>query len=79
MNAQRHDWISDSVLLAAIGTLGGIAAALWLWGGLAGVLFGSGWPRVGVSQLLGVLIRLPTVFPRLPAAFPRLLPWERSR
>ena len=60
MSAQRHDWISDTVLLAAIGSLGGLAAALWLWGGLAGVLFGSGWPHVGLSQLLGVLIRLPS-------------------
>ncbi len=60
MSAQRHDWISDAVLLAAIGGLGGLAAALWLWGGVAGVLFGSGWPHVGVSQLLGVLVRLPS-------------------
>ena len=26
-----------------------VAAALWLWGGLAGALFGSGWPRVGLG------------------------------
>ena len=60
MSAQRHDWVSDTLLLGAIGSLGGLAAALWLWGGLAGVLFGSGWPHVGLSQLLGVLVRLPS-------------------
>ncbi len=51
--------LSDAAVLALIAGLVGTAGALWLWGGLAGALFGSGWPRVGVDQLLGVLIRLP--------------------
>ncbi len=60
MTGDRHGALSDAAVLALIGGLVGAAGALWLWGGVAGALFGSGWPRVGVGQLLGVLIRLPT-------------------
>ena len=58
MNA-RHEWLSDAVVLVAIGAAGTVVGTLWLWGGLAGALFGAGWPHVGVSELLGVLVRLP--------------------
>jgi type IV secretion system protein VirD4 len=57
MSTPRH---GDIVVLAVIGSVSAVAAGLWLWGGLAGALFGSGWPRVGVAQLLGVAIRLPS-------------------
>ena len=59
MTSDRHGTLSDAAVLALIGGLFGTAGALWLWGGVAGALFGSGWPRVGLVQLLGVLIRLP--------------------
>jgi type IV secretion system protein VirD4 len=59
MSGDRPGALSDAAVLAVIGCLLGVAGALWLWGGLAGVVFGSGWPRVGVGQLLGVLVRLP--------------------
>jgi type IV secretion system protein VirD4 len=59
MTGDRHGAVSDAAVLALIGCVIGAAGALWLWGGVAGALFGSGWPRVGVGQLLGVLIRLP--------------------
>ncbi len=51
--------ISDAALLALIGGIVALAALVWLWGGLAGALFGGGWPRVGLGQALGILIRLP--------------------
>ncbi len=70
MNTNRHESVSDAVVLAAIGTAVAAVGALWLWGGLAGALFGSGWPRVGVSQLLGVLIRLPSRLPDPARAWP---------
>jgi type IV secretion system protein VirD4 len=59
MTGDRHGALSDAAVLGLIGGLVGAAGALWLWGGVAGAVFGSGWPRVGVGQLLGVLIRLP--------------------
>ncbi|HUA50194.1 MAG TPA: type IV secretory system conjugative DNA transfer family protein [Solirubrobacteraceae bacterium] len=59
MSGDRPGALSDAAVLAVIGCLLGVAGALWLWGGLAGIVFGSGWPRVGVGQLLGVLVRLP--------------------
>jgi type IV secretion system protein VirD4 len=60
MNDGRGAGISDGAALAAIGTVVGVGLLLWLWGGIAGALFGHGWPQVGGSQLPGVLIRLPT-------------------
>ncbi|HEY4830118.1 MAG TPA: type IV secretory system conjugative DNA transfer family protein, partial [Solirubrobacteraceae bacterium] len=59
MSGDRHGAVSDVAVLVAIGCLLGVAGALWLWGGLAGAVFGSGWPHVGVGELLTVLIRLP--------------------
>ena len=59
MSGDRHGALSDAAVLAVIGCLLTVAGALWLWGGLAGALFGSGWPRVGPGELLAVLIRLP--------------------
>ncbi len=60
MSPQGSHGISDVALLTAIGCVLSVAVALWLWGGVAGTLFGSGWPSVGVGQLLGVLLRLPS-------------------
>ncbi len=37
----------------------GLVVGVWLWGQLAGGLFGRGWPPVGLGQTLGVLARLP--------------------
>jgi type IV secretion system protein VirD4 len=37
----------------------GVCGLVWLWGGIAGTLFGAGWPRTGAGALLGVLTRLP--------------------
>src|SRR5581483_5872414 len=36
-----------------------VLGALWLWGGVAGALFGGGWIHVSLGQLVGVLIRIP--------------------
>jgi type IV secretion system protein VirD4 len=59
MSRNRGPALSDTAVLALVGLAVGLAAAVWLWGGLAGLLFGRGWPRVAAGQLLEVLIRLP--------------------
>jgi type IV secretion system protein VirD4 len=59
MSGDRSAALSDAAVVAAIGGLLAVLGTLWLWGGLAGAVFGSGWPRLGVGQLLGVMIRLP--------------------
>jgi hypothetical protein len=51
--------VSDGALLAAIGSVLGLALLIWLWGGIAGAAFGGGWPRVSGGQLPGILVRLP--------------------
>ena len=43
---------------------------VWLWGGVAGAVFGHGWPAVGAGQLLGVLTRLPARLTNPAAAWP---------
>lgn len=63
--------ISDAALLAVVGIALAAAAALWLWGGLAGILFGDGWPRVSAGQLLAVIGRLPARLRDPAAAWPR--------
>jgi type IV secretion system protein VirD4 len=75
MSAQRAP-VSDGAMLAAIGCMVGVGALLWLWGGLAGVLFGHGWPPVAGGQLPSVLIRLPARLSDPATAWPApVQPW----
>jgi type IV secretion system protein VirD4 len=66
-----HSGPSDAALLAILAAAVGIAAVVWLWGGVAGALFGSGWPRVPAGDLLGVLVRLPARLADPSQAWPR--------
>jgi type IV secretion system protein VirD4 len=51
--------VGDRALLTVIGTLLVLAVGVWAWGGVAGALFGSGWPHVGLSGAGTALIHLP--------------------
>jgi type IV secretion system protein VirD4 len=53
------DPITDRLLLTVIGGLLALAACVWAWGGVAGVLFGSGWPHLGLGTAGTVLLHLP--------------------
>ena len=69
----RHDrpgGISDAGAVAVIGAVVALGAFIWLWGGLAGVIFGTGWLHVAPDQLIEVLVRLPTRLPDPAAAWP---------
>jgi type IV secretion system protein VirD4 len=70
MSSNQQPGISDGAMLIAIGAACAIGALLWLWGGIAGAVFGSGWPRMGAGALLEVLIRLPARLPDPAAAWP---------
>jgi type IV secretion system protein VirD4 len=70
MNRQRAGDISDTAMLALVAGALGLAGAVWLWGGLAGALFGDGWPRVSAGALPGVLVRLPGRLSDPAAAWP---------
>jgi type IV secretion system protein VirD4 len=54
-----RDTVSDGFVLAVVGGVAVAAAGVWLWGGIAGLVFGQGWIPLRGSQLLGVLVRLP--------------------
>jgi type IV secretion system protein VirD4 len=53
-----------------IGCAAATCAAVWLWGGIAGALFGRGWPGTGFAQVLGVLVRLPARISDPASAWP---------
>jgi|GraSoiStandDraft_30_1057271.scaffolds.fasta_scaffold31430_2 type IV secretion system protein VirD4 len=50
---------SEAVMLGAIASALALAFIVWLWGGVAGALFGQGWPSVGSTQLPSIVARLP--------------------
>jgi type IV secretion system protein VirD4 len=62
--------ISDGVLVAALGSLLGVALGIWLWGGIAGAAFGRGWPHVNGGELAGILVRLPAQLSHPARAWP---------
>jgi len=76
MSANRTSGLSDGAMVAAVGCVVGVGALLWLWGGLAGALFGRGWPPVAGGQLPNVLIRLPARLSDPATAWPAAVqPW----
>src|SRR5450755_3606445 len=70
MSGERSSGISDAVLVAVLGLALAVAAGVWLWGGLAGVLFGGGWPALSSGQLPEVIARLPSRLADPAAAWP---------
>jgi type IV secretion system protein VirD4 len=70
MRDERTGGVSDAAVLAVIGGAVALAAAVWLWGGLAGLLFGHGWPPLGAGQLATVVTRLPGRLAHPAAAWP---------
>ncbi len=72
MSSGGRTEVSDGAVLAVIGVVVAIVAAVWVWGGLAGSLFGGGWPpEGGAGATLEVLIRLPSHLDDPSAAWPR--------
>ncbi|HEX4012089.1 MAG TPA: type IV secretory system conjugative DNA transfer family protein [Solirubrobacteraceae bacterium] len=70
MSDGRSSAISDAAMLAVIALGAAVLAAVWLWGGIAGALFGGGWPPVAPAQLAWVIIRLPGHLSDPAAAWP---------
>ena len=60
----------DHAMLLVLAAAAALALATWLWGGVAGLLFGGGWPRMSVGALAAVLIRLPAKLANPAAAWP---------
>jgi type IV secretion system protein VirD4 len=59
MNGSRSDGISDFAALVMIGAGLTVGVAVWLWGAVAGAVFGSGWVETDAGQIPHVLLRLP--------------------
>ena len=58
-SSSRVGGSGDVALMCVLGAVLAVGALAWLWGGVAGLVFGAGWPRVSGGQVLGVLVRLP--------------------
>jgi type IV secretion system protein VirD4 len=59
VSGERHGGVSDGAMLTVVGLALLVLGVLWLWGGVAGAVFGRGWIRVSAGQLLEVLVKLP--------------------
>ncbi len=62
--------VSDNVIVALIAAVLALGIGVWMWGGLAGMLFGGGWPRLPARDLFDVLVRLPRRLANPAAAWP---------
>jgi type IV secretion system protein VirD4 len=70
MSDGRSNPVSDATMSAVVALAAAVVAAVWLWGGIAGALFGGGWPAVGPAQLAWVIVRLPAHLADPAAAWP---------
>jgi type IV secretion system protein VirD4 len=61
-------WEIAAALL--IGAVCALTSIVWLWGGVAGLLFGDGWPQVSLAEVAQVVPRLPRRLGDPAAAWP---------
>ncbi len=62
--------VSDLAVIGALSALVGIGLLVWAWGGVAGALFGRGWPSMDAGSIAGVLGRLPARLAAPGSAWP---------
>jgi type IV secretion system protein VirD4 len=70
MSENRTGGISDVAMLAIIGAVLVASGLVWLWGGIAGAVFGRGWPRIAPGQIPEVLSALPAWLSNPARAWP---------
>jgi type IV secretion system protein VirD4 len=73
-NAQLGELERLVLIIAAITVL--IGAFLYAWVGLAGGLFGAGWPHLTAAQLSRAIARMPAHLGDPRRAFPRTIRWQ---
>jgi type IV secretion system protein VirD4 len=64
--SRRPAAVSDDAVLALVALVLTVGGGVWLWGGVAGAVFGRGWPDVSSSGVLQVITHLPST-PEDPA------------
>jgi len=70
MSDSRPDGLSDLGALSVIGTGLAVGMAVWLWGAVAGTVFGRGPADIGAGQVPSVLLALPAHLADPAAAWP---------
>jgi type IV secretion system protein VirD4 len=73
MSGPRDGAPVDLAIVAATVALLAVTVLVWLWGGLAGAVFGAGWPPLGLGELLRVAVRLPAHLGDPASAWPARL------
>ena len=68
--SKQADSSPDRVLGIVLAVLVLPAVLVWIWGGIAGGLFGGGWPRIGGTELAHTLLSLPSHLGDPRAAWP---------
>ncbi|HEY2440362.1 MAG TPA: type IV secretory system conjugative DNA transfer family protein [Solirubrobacteraceae bacterium] len=71
MNARHPTAVSDGAVLAIVALAVTVEGGIWLWGGVAGAVFGRGWPAVSSSGVLTVITHLPRALADPAQAWPR--------
>jgi type IV secretion system protein VirD4 len=68
---QGQTWLAEAAGFAALTAIVGGLGVLWLWAGVAGVLFGDGWPHgLGLAEHARVAFSLPNHLGNPRAAWP---------
>jgi type IV secretion system protein VirD4 len=61
---------SEQLYVAIAAALAAVLAAIWIVGGVAGAVFGGGWPAVDAADLAAIALRLPSHLGEPRAAWP---------
>lgn len=69
MNSQDRN-LAEPVLAVLLGGVLTLVGLVWIWAGVAGALFGSGWPSQNASQLITAALRLPAHLSQPRLAWP---------
>ncbi|HWD85149.1 MAG TPA: type IV secretory system conjugative DNA transfer family protein [Solirubrobacteraceae bacterium] len=59
MSSRAHSYAGEAIAVGILAAVVLMLLLVWMTGGLAGALLGRAWPQLRVSDLAGVLVRLP--------------------
>lgn len=61
---------NEQLYVAIAAVVAVVLTAIWLVGGVAGAIFGGGWPAIGAGEIAAIAVRLPSHLGEPRAAWP---------